>query len=78
MLEAHSDHDANTIFDRDRLDWHAERQALADLMRQDVSFPPTSVNLRGGNRFHVADGHHRAWASKLCGFTHIPVVVISA
>ena len=46
-------------------------------MLEGAIFPPISLNLRTDGLFHVIDGAHRVWASKLCGFSH-PVAVLNA
>jgi hypothetical protein len=41
-----------------------------------MAFPPVSVVLFVDDRFLVIDGAHRVGASVICGFTHVPVIVI--
>jgi hypothetical protein len=54
----------------EKVQWYAE------LMLAGMIFPPISVIMHVDNKFHVVDGHHRAGASLLCNFSHVPAVIV--
>ena len=67
----------------DLLLWHGARptyrakvEQMAQLMRDGVEFPALRVTIGLDAAFwQPTDGHHRAGASQLAGFSHCPCIV---
>src|ERR1700720_788731 len=67
----------------DLLLWHGPRpsyrpkvEQMAQLMRDGIEFPALRVVIGlDGAFWQPTDGHHRAGASQLAGFSHCPCIV---